>query len=52
MVVIPDLTEAEDEEMITTVASPPSLKVNRVKTIRELDSELAGSGTFLQDVYI
>ncbi|KAJ3219379.1 hypothetical protein HDU67_001598 [Dinochytrium kinnereticum] len=50
MVVIPDLAEAEDEEMITTVASPPSLKVNRVKTIRELDTDLASSGAFLNDL--
>ncbi|KAI8854531.1 intraflagellar transport protein 43-domain-containing protein [Chytridium lagenaria] len=50
MVVIPDLAEVEDEEMIATVASPPSLKVNRVKTIRELDTDLASSGAFLNDL--
>ncbi|KAJ3134851.1 Intraflagellar transport protein 43, partial [Irineochytrium annulatum] len=49
MVVIPDLTEVEDDELITAVAAPPSVKVNRVKTIRELDTDLAASNGFLNE---
>ena len=50
MVVIPDLNDVEDDEIISTVAAPPSLKVNRVKTIRELDSDLAASTGLLNEV--
>jgi hypothetical protein len=50
MIVIPDITDVEDDEMITTVAAPPSLKVNKVRTIRELDSDLAASTGLLNEV--
>ncbi|KAJ3274671.1 Intraflagellar transport protein 43 [Borealophlyctis nickersoniae] len=40
MAVIPDLADVQDDEMMTSVAAPPSVKVGRVKTIRELDGEV------------
>lgn len=40
MVVIPDITDVEEESLQATVAAPPSLKVNRVRTLRELETEL------------
>ncbi|KAJ3220323.1 Intraflagellar transport protein 43 [Clydaea vesicula] len=43
---IPDLQDAEEEIMVT-VAAPPSVKVNRVKTIRELDFESSAYGANL-----
>ncbi|KAI8621743.1 intraflagellar transport protein 43-domain-containing protein [Chytriomyces sp. MP71] len=49
IMIIPDLNDVEEDEMITTVAAPPSLKVNKVKTIRELDNELAISTGMLND---
>ncbi|KAJ3237771.1 hypothetical protein HDU81_009010 [Chytriomyces hyalinus] len=49
IMIIPDLNDVEEDEMITTVAAPPSLKVNKVKTIRELDNELAVSTGILNE---
>ncbi|KAJ3025681.1 UNVERIFIED_CONTAM: Intraflagellar transport protein 43 [Siphonaria sp. JEL0065] len=49
IMIIPDLNDVEEDEMITTVAAPPSLKVNKVKTIRELDNELAISTGMLNE---
>ncbi|KAI8844325.1 intraflagellar transport protein 43-domain-containing protein [Chytriomyces cf. hyalinus JEL632] len=49
IMIIPDLNDVEEDEMITTVAAPPSLKVNKVKTIRELDNELALSTGILNE---
>ncbi|KAJ3414201.1 hypothetical protein HDV05_006906 [Chytridiales sp. JEL 0842] len=49
MIVIPDITDVEDDEMMATVAAPPSLKVNRVRTIRDLDSDLASSTGLLNE---
>ncbi|KAJ3292548.1 Intraflagellar transport protein 43 [Rhizoclosmatium sp. JEL0117] len=49
IMIIPDLNDVEEDEMITTVAAPPSLKVNKVKTIRELDNELAISTGMLSE---
>jgi hypothetical protein len=37
---IPDLADLEDEEVIATVAAPPSVNVNRIQTISELESDL------------
>ncbi|KAJ3123502.1 Intraflagellar transport protein 43 [Physocladia obscura] len=47
--IIPDLNDVEEDEMITTIAAPPSLKVNKVKTIRELDNELVISTGMLNE---
>ncbi|KAJ3030690.1 Intraflagellar transport protein 43, partial [Rhizophlyctis rosea] len=37
--VIPDLEDAEQDEITSAVAAPPAVKVGRVRTIRELDAE-------------
>ncbi|KAJ3126847.1 Intraflagellar transport protein 43 [Nowakowskiella sp. JEL0407] len=37
IMIIPDLKDVEDEELVTSIAAPPTVKQNRVKTIRELD---------------
>ncbi|KAJ3048840.1 hypothetical protein HK097_010169 [Rhizophlyctis rosea] len=36
---IPDLEDAEQDEMISSIAMPPQVKGERVRTIRELDAE-------------
>ena len=38
--VIPDLDEVQEEDMVTQVAAPPTVQVNRVQTYRELDNDL------------
>ncbi|XP_072031078.1 intraflagellar transport protein 43 homolog isoform X2 [Amphiura filiformis] len=38
--VIPDLDEVHEEDMVTQVAAPPTVQVNRVATYRELDNDL------------
>eukprot|EP00128_Syssomonas_multiformis_P017660 Colp12_sorted_trinity150504_noHs@12767 len=40
MPVIPDLEQVQEEDLTTQIAAPPSLKVQRVATIRELDNDL------------
>lgn len=42
VILIPDLDEGEDEDeaLRMTVAAPPNLKLNRFKTIMELESSL------------
>lgn len=36
--VIPDLEDVQEEDMMTQIAAPPSVQVNRVATYKELDS--------------
>ncbi|XP_028993851.1 intraflagellar transport protein 43 homolog [Betta splendens] len=38
--VIPDLEEVQEEDLTMQVAAPPSVKVNRVMTYRDLDNDL------------
>ena len=38
--IIPDLADVQDEEIITTIAAPPTIKTNRVQTITELENDL------------
>ena len=38
--VIPDLDDVQEEDMVTQVAAPPTVQVNRVATYRELDNDL------------
>lgn len=40
MVVIPDLDDVVKDDFVMTMAAPPSIQVNRVKTIKELEEEL------------
>ncbi|KAJ3146647.1 Intraflagellar transport protein 43 [Geranomyces variabilis] len=42
-IIIPDLEAVQDNEMLTTVAVAPAVKVNRFKTMQELDGELLAS---------
>ncbi|KAI9328200.1 intraflagellar transport protein 43-domain-containing protein [Zopfochytrium polystomum] len=49
MIIIPDLNDAEEEEMATSIAAPPSLKVNKVRTMRELDADLSASTGLLNE---
>ncbi|KND03813.1 uncharacterized protein SPPG_01269 [Spizellomyces punctatus DAOM BR117] len=43
IMIIPDLDDVQDDEMLTTVAAAPAVKVNRFKTIKELDGDLMAS---------
>ncbi|KAJ3159968.1 Intraflagellar transport protein 43 [Geranomyces michiganensis] len=42
-IIIPDLDAVQDDEMLVTVAVAPAVKVNRFKTMQELDGELLAS---------
>ncbi|ORX70369.1 hypothetical protein BCR32DRAFT_250203 [Anaeromyces robustus] len=51
--IIPDIEEEEKNEMLTTVAAPPQIKVNRIPTMRELESEFINSSEeYLNEVYL
>jgi len=51
--IIPDIEEEEKNEMLTTVAAPPQVKVNRIPTMRELENEFINSSEErLNEVYI
>jgi len=51
--IIPDIEEEEKNEMLTTVAAPPQIKVNRIPTMRELENEFVNSSEErLNEVYI
>jgi len=43
IMIIPDIEEEEKNEMLTTVAAPPQIKVNRIPTMRELENEFFNS---------
>ncbi|TPX54513.1 hypothetical protein PhCBS80983_g05891 [Powellomyces hirtus] len=48
-VIIPDLEDVADADLLVTVASAPAVKVNRFKTMQELDGELvASSGQLIE----
>ncbi|KAJ3023314.1 Intraflagellar transport protein 43 [Thoreauomyces humboldtii] len=42
-IIIPDLEDVQDDEMLVTVAAAPAIKVNRFRTMHELDGELLAS---------
>uniref|UniRef100_A0A4W5KA80 Intraflagellar transport 43 n=1 Tax=Hucho hucho TaxID=62062 RepID=A0A4W5KA80_9TELE len=44
--VIPDLDEAQEEDLNMQVAAPPSIQVNRVMTYRDLDNDLMKYSAF------
>eukprot|EP01137_Pigoraptor_chileana_P016475 Opistho-2@5918 len=47
MPVIPDLEQVQEEDLSTQIAAPPSVKMSRMATIRELDSDLSQQFGFL-----
>jgi len=53
IMIIPDIEEEEKNEMLTTVAAPPQIKVNRIPTMRELENEFFNSSEErLNEVYL
>ncbi|XP_061598861.1 intraflagellar transport protein 43 homolog [Cololabis saira] len=44
--VIPDLDEVQEEDLTMQVAMPPSIRVNRVMTYRDLDNDLKHHSAF------
>ncbi|KAJ1567400.1 Intraflagellar transport protein 43 [Cladochytrium tenue] len=49
IVIIPDLEDAEDDELVTSLAAAPSVKVNKVRAFRDLDADLASSTGILSE---
>ncbi|ORX60804.1 hypothetical protein BCR36DRAFT_272552 [Piromyces finnis] len=41
--IIPDIEEEEKNEMLTTIAAPPQIKINRIPTMREFENEFVNS---------